>query len=344
MELSAIGRAGREQVVGDKAGANSEADASTKLSSPRRLIGALENLGRDAWATFSTIGARGPQFAYSSSGGEKLPAHGFFPGISDEQIRKTEEEGGEVQEHQLPVLPEEQNSRLNRQAHGVAAQTAGALAHVVQQAIGRTNVNGVAHRGVEETHRGDGSIFDKAIDVVGLKWAAVGDAAEQAGLSPDEATAEGDKAIGRSDPQANFSANAVATLSTARKPLAGIALRGADSPRENNPQIDPAQADDGSSFGEVIEALEDKENDTYKGALSGGASAADAQKAADKAVGRANPKANFSADATAADTSDTSKMRRLKTALRPSRLHIASNEAGTTPRLQFPTLRTPRFA
>lgn len=205
MKLSAIGRAGSEQAVGDKAGANSEAVASTTLSSPRRLIGSLENLGRGVWAGFPTPGARGPQFAYSSSGDEKLPAQGFFPGISDDQIRKTEEEGGEVQEHQLPVLPEEQDSRLNRQAHDVAAQTARALARVVQQAVGRTSVNGIAHRGAEETHRGDGSIFDKAIDVVELKWAAVGDAAEQAGLGPDKANAEANKAIGKIDPQANFS-------------------------------------------------------------------------------------------------------------------------------------------
>lgn len=137
----------------------------------------------------------------------------------------------------------------------VAAQSARALAHGMQPAVERTSADGVAHRGVEETHQGDGSIFDRAIDVVERKWAAVGDAAEQAGLSEDEANAEANKAIGIS-----------------------------------------------------------------------------------------NPQANFSADATAVDTSNMSKMRRLATALRPSGLHRASSEAGTTPRLQFPALRAPRFA
>lgn len=246
MELSAVGRAGCEQVVRDKAEANSEAVASTTLSSLRRLIGALENLGRDACATFSTIGARGPQFAYSSSGDEALPAQGFFPGIREVQIRKTEEEGGEVQEHRLPVLPEEQNRRLNRQAHG---------AH---QAVVRAGDlrSGIALRGgPDEVRRGDGSIYDQVLEGVSAKWATVGDAAEARGASPDVADAEANKAIGKSDPQANFSA-----------------------------------------------------------------------------------------DAAAIDTSNPSKVRRLATRLRPSGLHSASSEAGTTPLLQFPTPRAPRFA
>jgi hypothetical protein len=344
MELSAIGRAGREQVVGDKARANSEAVAPAALSSPRRLIGALGNLGHNASAALPTVSARGPQFAYSTSGDEKLPKDGFFPGISDEVIIKTEQEGGEVQEHQLPVLEEERNSRLNRKALGVTTQSARALVHGMQKAVERTSAHGIALRGVEETHSGDGSIYDKVIDEVAGKFASAYEKSLSAGSSRDEAQASGDKAVGRSDPQANFSANAIAALSAARKPFAGVALRGADSPWENPPRIDSAQAGDGSSFGEVIEALEDKENDTYRGALSGGASAADAQKEADKAVGRANPNANFSADATAVDASNTSKLRRLATALRPSGSRSASSEAGTTPRLQFPTLRAPRFA
>jgi hypothetical protein len=164
----------------------------------------LGNLGRAAWAAFPVTGARGPQFAYaSSSGNEKLPAQGFFPGISDEVIIKTEDEGGEVQEHQLPVLEEERDSRLNRQAG--AGPAVRAFVPGAQPDVERTRPNGVAQRGVEETHRGDGSIFDRALDVVGHRWAVVGDEAEQAGLSEEEANAAANKAIGISDPQANFS-------------------------------------------------------------------------------------------------------------------------------------------
>ncbi|CAN7292894.1 hypothetical protein LJR230_001358 [Trinickia sp. LjRoot230] len=337
MELSAIGRAGREQAVVNKAGANSAAVASTTSSQPRRLIGALGNLGRDAWATVSTIGARGPRFAYSSSGEEKLPAQGYFPGISDEEISEADSRGeaNSIHEHQLPVLPEERDSKLNRHAHGAP-----------QAAVHANGLpSGIALRGgPDEVHKGDGSIFDKVIAGATDKCVAVGEAAEADGASPEEADVEANKAIGTINPQANFSATAIAALSAVRESLPGIALRGADSPRENNPQIDQAQAGDGSSFGEVIEALEDKEYDAYKGALDGGASTADAQTAADKELGRADPKANFSAHAAAVDTSTMSKVRRLATALRPSGLHMASNEARTTPRLQFPAARAPRFA
>jgi len=196
MGLSAIGSgAGREQDVSVSAGANSETVDSAPLASPKRLIGALGNLGRAARAAFPATGARRPQFACaSSSGDDKLPAQGFFPGIGDEQIRKTEEEGGEVQAHQLAVLPEEQNSRLNREARGEpAAQAARWLAPDVPQVDGRAAMGAayISLRGRDEPAGPQPSI----------PAVSYGDRDS----FPDEAQAAGDKAVGRIDPQANFS-------------------------------------------------------------------------------------------------------------------------------------------
>lgn len=195
----------------------------------------------------------------------------------------------------------------------------------------------------EEVNRGDGSIFDKVLEVAANRWVAVGDAVEASGASPEEADAEANKAIGTTNPEANFAADAIEALS-ARAPLPGIALRGADGPQQDGPRIDPAQAGDGSPAGEVIEGLEDRENAAYKDALAGGANPNDAQAAADKAVGRADPRANFSANTSPVDATNVSRARRLATALRPSGLRRATTEGQTTPGLKIPTLGFPRFA
>jgi len=238
----------------------------------------------------------------------------------------------------------------------IAGTPSAALAGLVRQhdrtdGVPRGAMQVYSVRGVSPVSPGDDSEFGRVPGAAADKSDDILLEGVDGGLSADEAAEQADQALGKIDPQSNFaalspvtSATAIAALSAARESLPGIALRGADSPREDNPRIDPAQAGDGSSFGEVVEVLEDKEIATYKGALGEGASAADAQKAADQAVGRANPRANFSADAAAVDTSNMSKMRRLATALRPSGLHGASSGAGATPRLQFPTVRATRFA
>jgi len=282
MGLSVTGSgAGREQVVGVNAAATSETVPSATLASPKQLIGALGNLGRAAWAALPTTGARGPQFAYaSSSGDEKLPAQGFFPGISAEEIMKTEEEGGEVQEHQLPVLEEERDSRLNRQVPGESAVRA--FAPGAQQAVERTRPNGVAQRGVEETRPGDGSIFDRAIGAAGLRWAAAGDAAQEAGLSDEEAIEAANKAIGISDPQANFSAGGHPAAERTRPN--GVAQRG----------VEETHPGDGSIYDKVIDVTAERFWGAVGAAEESGASESEARAAGDQALGKTDPQANFS--------------------------------------------------
>lgn len=213
--------------------------------------------------------------------------------------------------------------------------------------------------GVPPARAGDGSEFGRALEAAGGKRLDTLLEGVDNGLSPADASVEADKALGKTDPASNFAAiNRVpprgigrmnreegnVEVLSARATLPGIVLRGADGPQQNGPRIDPAQAGDGSSAGEVIEALEDRENAAYKDALAGGANPNDAQTAADKAVGKADPRANFDANASSVSATNVSKARRLATSLRPSGLRRATCEGQTTPGLKIPALGFPRFA
>lgn len=151
----------------------------------------------------------------------------------------------------------------------------------------------VALRGVEGTNQGDGSIFDKVIDGAADRfWGAVG-AAEERGASENAAVEAGNKAIGKSDPQANFSAGL--RHAGERTGVNSVALRGRDEPSRPDANIPGVHYGDRDTFGSAINATADKQAEAYGQAAQGGASPSEAQDSANKAVGKSDPQANFSA-------------------------------------------------
>ncbi|MET3233743.1 UNVERIFIED_ORG: hypothetical protein ABIC54_005958 [Burkholderia sp. 1263] len=167
------------------------------------------------------------------------------------------------------------------------------------KALGKTDpqsnfaaLDPVVLRGVEGTNQGDGSIFDKIIDGVADRfWGAVG-AAEERGASETEAEEAGNKAIGKSDPRANFSAGV--QRAGERTGVNSVALRGRDEPSRPDANIPDVHYGDRDTFGSAINATADKQAEAYGQAAQGGASSSEAQDAANKAVGKSDPQANFS--------------------------------------------------
>ncbi|HVW53506.1 MAG TPA: hypothetical protein VHC91_24370 [Trinickia sp.] len=205
------------------------------------------------------------------------------------------------------------------------------------KALGKTDpqsnfsaLNPGALRRVEGTNPGDGSIFDKVIDkTVERFWGAVG-AAEEQGASEQEAEAAGNKAIGKIDPQANFSA--VVQWARERTDINGVALRGRDEPSRPDADIPEVHYNDRDTFGSAINATADKQAKAYEEAAQSGASSSEAQDAANEAVGKSDPQANFSAR--------RPMLSSLAAALRRSRPHSELHES--EPRRR-PILR-PRMA
>lgn len=140
-------------------------------------------------------------------------------------------------------------------------------------------------RGVSPVSPGDDSEFGKALEAAADKKIDTLLAGVDKGLSPAEAAEQANKALGKTDPQSNFSA------------LDPVALRGRDEPPRPDANIPAVQYGDRDTFGNAINVTADKQAEVYGQAAQGGASSSDAQDAANQAVGKSDPQANFSAGA-----------------------------------------------
>jgi len=172
-------------------------------------------------------------------------------------------------------------------SHGAIAA---ALARFSQRLPSSTRPNNIAlTRSVDPVSPGDE--FDKVIDEQADKFANTFSQGMASGLNPQEAEAEANKAVGRIDPQANFSAPGAHGISS--KPdnqPNNVALCDDDKP-----SIPVTSSGDGSEFGGVIGEVSKIRSFVAEGYLRDGHSEDESQAAADAAVGKTDPAANFSA-------------------------------------------------
>lgn len=171
--------------------------------------------------------------------------------------------------------------------HGAIAA---ALARFSQRLPSNTRPNNIALlRSVDPVSPGDE--FDKVIDEQAGKFADTFSQGMESGLTPKEAEVEANKAVGRIDPKANFSAPSAHGIGSKWDNQSNnVALRGDDKP-----SIPVSSSGDGSEFGSVIGEVGKIRSFVEEGYLRDGHSEAESQAAADAAVGKTDPAANFSA-------------------------------------------------
>ncbi|CAN7292766.1 hypothetical protein LJR230_001356 [Trinickia sp. LjRoot230] len=203
---------------------------------------------------------------------------------------------------------------------------AAALARLSQRLPSNTRPNNIAlMRSVDPVS--DGDEFDKVIDEQAGKFADTFSEGMKAGLTPQEAEAKANEAVGRTDPKANFSASSAHGINSPNN----VALRGDDTP-----SIPVTSSGDGSEFGGVIGEVDKIRNFVEEGYLRDGHSEEESQDAANAAVGKTDPAANFSAR--------RFDLSGLATALRLKRSSEAqSSGSGNVPRPRRAAF-TPRFA